>query len=86
MIGAGLMLPNAIAGAIGPFPTMAGTASAFLGVVQMGLAAGVGVAVGHLHDGTARGMFAATAAVAAGAFVSYLLLVRRSRRPGSGGA
>lgn len=77
LIGAGLMLPNAIAGAIGPYPTMAGTASAFLGVVQMGLAACIGIAVGHLHDGTARGMFAATAAVAAGALASYLLLVRR---------
>ncbi len=77
LIGAGLMLPNAIAGAIGPYPTMAGTASAFLGVVQMGLAACVGIAVGHLHDGTARGMFGATAAVAAGALASYLLLVRR---------
>ncbi len=80
LIGAGLMLPNAIAGAIGPYPTMAGTASAFLGVVQMGLAASVGIAVGHLHDGTARGMFGATAAVAAGALASYLLLVRRDGR------
>lgn len=77
LIGAGLMLPNAIAGAIGPYPTMAGTASAFLGVVQMGLAACIGVTVGHLHDGTARGMFGATAAVAVGALASYLLLVRR---------
>ena len=53
------------------------TASAFLGVVRMGLAACVGVAVDHLHDGTARGMFGATAAVAAGALASYLLLVHR---------
>jgi DHA1 family bicyclomycin/chloramphenicol resistance-like MFS transporter len=83
LIGAGLMLPNAIAGAMGPYPTMAGTASALLGVVQMGLAAFVGTAVGHLHDGTARGMFGATAAVAAGALLSYLLLVRRvAKAPG----
>jgi DHA1 family bicyclomycin/chloramphenicol resistance-like MFS transporter len=46
MIGAGLTLPNAMAGAVGPFPTMAGLASAFAGFVQMGLAAGVGIAVG----------------------------------------
>jgi DHA1 family bicyclomycin/chloramphenicol resistance-like MFS transporter len=84
MIGTGLMLPNAIAGAIGPYPAMAGTASAFLGVVQMGLASCVGIAVGHLHDGTARGMFAATATVAAGALLSYLLLVRRGGQAAPG--
>jgi DHA1 family bicyclomycin/chloramphenicol resistance-like MFS transporter len=77
MIGAGLMLPNAIAGAIAPYPMMAGTASAFLGVVQMGVAAAVGIAVGHLHDGTARAMTGALAIVALGALISRLVLVRR---------
>lgn len=77
MIGAGLMLPNAIAGAIAPYPMMAGTASAFLGVVQMGVAAVVGIAVGHLHDGTARAMTGALAIVALGALISRLALVGR---------
>jgi DHA1 family bicyclomycin/chloramphenicol resistance-like MFS transporter len=79
MIGAGLMLPNAIAGAIAPYPMMAGTASAFLGVVQMGVAAALGIAVGQLHDGTARGMTGALAAVALGALLAHLLLVRGNR-------
>ncbi len=78
MIGAGLMLPNALAGAIGPFPRMAGAASALLGFIQMGLAALVGIAVGHLHDGTPRAMMLAIAAVALVALVSYLTLVRGS--------
>ncbi|NQW11268.1 MAG: multidrug effflux MFS transporter [Alphaproteobacteria bacterium] len=56
MIGVGLVFPNSQAGAIGPFPTMAGSASALLGFCQMGIAAAVGLAIGHAFDGTARPM------------------------------
>ena len=35
LVGAGLMLPNAMAGAMGPFPDRAGAASALLGFVSM---------------------------------------------------
>ncbi len=61
MVGTGLVLPNAMAGAIGPFPRMAGTAAALLGFVQMGLAAAGGVAIGHLANGTAIPMAAGIA-------------------------
>ncbi len=54
MVGVGLTFPNCQAGAIGPFPTMAGSASALLGFFQMGIAAAVGLAIGHAFDGTAR--------------------------------
>ncbi len=77
-VGAGLMLPNSMAGALGPFPEMAGAASALLGFVQMALAAAIGVAVGHLHDGSGRSMTFAIAAVGLGAFVTMLRLRRRS--------
>ncbi len=77
-VGAGLMLPNSMAGALGPFPEMAGAASALLGFVQMAIAALIGVAVGHLHDGSGRSMAFAIAAVALGAFVTMLRLRRRS--------
>lgn len=50
MYGGGLVLPNAMAGAIGPFPRMAGVASALLGFIQMLLAALFGAVIGHLHD------------------------------------
>ncbi len=76
-VGAGLMLPNAMAGALGPFPEMAGAASALLGFVQMAFAALVGVGVGHLHDGSGRSMTFAIAAVGLGAFVTMLRLRRR---------
>ena len=61
MAGTGLVLPNAMAGAIGPFPLLAGTAAALLGFIQMGAAALIGAAIGHLADGTARPMAAAIA-------------------------
>jgi DHA1 family bicyclomycin/chloramphenicol resistance-like MFS transporter len=56
---------------------MAGTASALLGVIQMTLAAVIGIAVGQAQDGTARGMNGAIAAVALAALLAYLGLVRR---------
>jgi len=48
MIGVGMTMPAAQAGAIGPFPRSAGAASALLGFVQMGVAAGVGAVLGFI--------------------------------------
>jgi len=79
MVGTGLVMPNAMAGAVGPFPRLAGAASALLGFVQMTVAAGVGIAVGHLYDGTARPMAAAIALSAVLVAASFLLLVRPTR-------
>lgn len=50
MIAVGMVLPNAMAGAVGPFPTMAGTASAVLGATQFLAAAVVGLAAAALTD------------------------------------
>ena len=58
MVGMGMVLPNAFASAIGPFPRMAGSASALLGFLQMMTAALSGVLVGQLADGTAQAMWA----------------------------
>jgi DHA1 family bicyclomycin/chloramphenicol resistance-like MFS transporter len=69
MIGAGLTLPNAMAGAVGPFPTMAGLASAFAGFVQMGLAALVGIAVGAGTEAAFAAGWYQTAALPMGAAV-----------------
>jgi DHA1 family bicyclomycin/chloramphenicol resistance-like MFS transporter len=74
MAGVGLVLPNAIAGAIAPFPRAAGAASALLGFVQMTTAAAVGIAVAALYDGTAVPMTAAIATVAVGVLLSFLLV------------
>ncbi|MBU0725534.1 MAG: multidrug effflux MFS transporter [Alphaproteobacteria bacterium] len=77
MAGLGLIFPNAQAGAIGPYPKMAGTASALLGFLQMGLAALVGIGVGHWHDGTVVPMTVTIGLTTSLALASYLLLVRR---------
>lgn len=73
----GILMPNAMAGAIGPFPKMAGAASALMGFMQMGCAALVGYLVGRLHDGTPLPMALAMAGTGWAALASYRLLVRR---------
>lgn len=52
MVGVGLVMPNAMAGAIGPYPHMAGAASALMGFLQMGIAAFVSFLIGQMDNGT----------------------------------
>jgi DHA1 family bicyclomycin/chloramphenicol resistance-like MFS transporter len=60
-VGLGLTLPNGMAGAIGPFPRMAGLAAALAGFLQMTGSALYSVAVGHFYHGTSRPMTTAIA-------------------------
>lgn len=85
MIGLGFVLPNATAGAIAPFATMTGLASALMGFCQMGMAALVGIAVGRLAGSTALPMAGAIALVSLAASLTYFGMVR-SRRPANGPA
>ncbi|PWB44030.1 MAG: Bcr/CflA family drug resistance efflux transporter [Rhodocyclales bacterium] len=78
MVATGLVMPNAIGGALAPYPKMAGSASALMGFVQMSLSAGVGIAVGHAYAGTAIPMAGAIALCGWMVLASYFLLVRRS--------
>ncbi len=52
----GLILPNATAAVMAPFPHQAGVASALLGMLQFSIGAGTGAIVAVFHDGTARPM------------------------------
>ncbi len=79
MLGMGLILPNAFAGAIGPFPRMAGAASALLGFIQMSTAACIGALVGQLTSGTAEPMWGAMFVTAALALAARLLLLPPGR-------
>jgi len=45
-IGVGLTMPQCMASALTPFPERAGAASSLLGIIQMGLAAFVGIGLG----------------------------------------
>ncbi len=69
--GLGLTLPNGMAGAIGPFPRMAGLAAAVAGFLQMTGSAAYSMAVGRFYDGTARPMTTAIALAGVGAFLCF---------------
>jgi DHA1 family bicyclomycin/chloramphenicol resistance-like MFS transporter len=84
MLGNGLAMPVSLAGAIGPFPRMAGAASALAGFVQMVVGSVASAAVGYLHDGTARPM--ATMVAASGLGAALLFTVTRPAGRPDGGA
>lgn len=75
-----LILPQATAGAMSPFPDSAGMASSLLGVLQAGAGAVVSAALGLLDDGTQLPMTTAIALMGIGAVFSYFLMVRRLPR------
>lgn len=81
MVGAGVVMPNGLAGAIGPFPTLAGTASALLGFIQMSVSAAIGIAVGQLTSDTALPMALAVCGSALGSALAFAWLVPQRRRP-----
>jgi DHA1 family bicyclomycin/chloramphenicol resistance-like MFS transporter len=73
----GLILPNAAAAAMAPFPHQAGAASALLGMLQFAVGAATGAIVGVFHDGTALPM--ALTIAGCGAF-SLLITLASERR------
>ncbi|MBY4678130.1 Bcr/CflA family multidrug efflux MFS transporter [Marinobacterium arenosum] len=84
MAGVGILMPQAMAGALAPFGHIAGTASALLGFLQSTIAAAVGLVVGHLHSGTPTTMVTTIAAMGLCALLSYQLLVpERPQRQGT---
>lgn len=76
MVGVGMVMPQAMAGALAPFATIAGTASSLLGFIQSISAASVGMLVGHYHSGTPTTMAVSIATMAMLALLSFLLLVK----------
>ena len=73
----GLILPNATAAAMAPFPHQAGVASALLGTLQFAVGAATGAVVGVFHDGTGLPMALTIAACGA---VSLLITAAGERR------
>nr|WP_269446052.1 multidrug effflux MFS transporter [Paramagnetospirillum magneticum] len=76
-----LVLPNATAGAIAPFPRAAGAASSAMGFIQMSGGAVAGWLVGTLYDGSARPLAAMVAVMGLLSLLVYLRLVRPAARP-----
>jgi DHA1 family bicyclomycin/chloramphenicol resistance-like MFS transporter len=88
--GLGMALPTGMAGAMAPFPQIAGAASALLGFLQMLVAAAASYAVGVLPHGSAWPMATVIAAGAVAALLSFTGLVLPNRPyplpTGEGGA
>lgn len=80
--GMGIVLPTATAGAMAPFPRIAGAASALLGFVQMLIAAAASGAVGLFPPTSQLPMAALIAATAMAGFVAFRGLVGPSRPAG----
>ncbi len=79
--GIGLVMANAMVGAISPFPRAAGSAAALVGFVQMSGAALLGLAVGYFYDGTPRAM---TGAMALATFAIPLAVILLRANAGAG--
>jgi DHA1 family bicyclomycin/chloramphenicol resistance-like MFS transporter len=80
MFGFGLIMPNAIAGALAPFPEKAGAASALLGFIQQSAGGSMVAVLGLLVDGTALPMAACIFVGAALALMCFLLVLPRAAR------
>jgi DHA1 family bicyclomycin/chloramphenicol resistance-like MFS transporter len=78
LFGSALIIPNATALALQPFPSTAGTASSLMGATQFAMGAAVSTALGALFDGSARPM--ATAA-ALGGLAAALIATRYVHGP-----
>jgi len=76
MSAAGIIFPNISALAMAPFPEVAGSASALLGMFQFGVGATSGALVGFFHNGTALPMAIGLATCAVAGLVVTRTMVR----------
>lgn len=76
MMAVGIVMPQAMAGAMGPFHKMTGTASALLGFTQSAIAAIVGLIVGHNHTGTPTIMASSICLMGILTLMSYLFIIK----------
>jgi len=77
--GNGLVIPNCQAGALSPFPRMAGAAAALMGCFSMVGAGLGGAAVAGFYNGTQFPMILTTLFSAVAMFMCFWILVWRSR-------
>jgi len=73
-------MPQATAGALTPFPEIAGSASSLLSFCQLLIASSTALIVGVAFDGTQRPMATTIAAASLLTFAAYQLLIRRRAR------
>lgn len=78
LFGCALMIPNATAAALSPFPQMAGSASSLLGAVPFGLGALLSALLAAAFDGTTRPMALAIAVFGVLAFLFERFFFRKT--------
>jgi len=76
LFGTALIVPNATAAALTPFPASAGTASSVIGAIGFTAGALISTALGAAYDGSARPMASAAALAGIGAFLFERFLIR----------
>jgi DHA1 family bicyclomycin/chloramphenicol resistance-like MFS transporter len=76
LFGTALIIPNASAAALSPFPHAAGAASSLMGAVGFACGALVSALLGAAFDGTPRPMASAAALAALGVFVCERMVLR----------
>ena len=74
VFGFGLLIPACTAAALQPFPRIAGSASAMMGFLQMGVGAVGSLMISRIYDGTAMSLGLVMAAMAALGAAGFLLL------------
>ena len=79
MIAFAFIFPQSIAGALQPFPHIAGSASSLVGFVQQLIGAATGIAVAALSDGTQLWLANGVLFWAVFALAAYWLAVRKYR-------
>lgn len=82
-LGNGQVLPAAISEAVSVDPKLSGTASAWMGVSQMVVAAAASQVYGFIHDGTTVPVAVLMTAMAGCAFAAYVLIGRRHTAVGA---
>jgi DHA1 family bicyclomycin/chloramphenicol resistance-like MFS transporter len=76
LFGSALIVPNATASALSPFPASAGSASSLIGAIAFSAGALVSVILGAAFDGSARPMASVAALAGIGAFIFERFLLR----------
>ncbi|HVL34187.1 MAG TPA: multidrug effflux MFS transporter [Burkholderiales bacterium] len=76
LFGTALIVPNATAAALSPFPASAGAASSLIGSIGFAVAALLSTLLGAVFDGTARPMATVAAAAGLGAYLFERVLIR----------
>jgi DHA1 family bicyclomycin/chloramphenicol resistance-like MFS transporter len=76
VMGVGMVVPPATAGALSPYPKIAGAASSLLGFIQTSGAAAISYVLGALYDGTQRPLTTAFGVLGVAMLLVYAFLIR----------